>query len=193
MSENDLIKGCKKGSTEAQSLLYFRYAPLLKGVCIRYVKDKDIASDLLHDSFIKIFKCIRDFKEDGSIEGWLRRIVINTALDYLKKAKPHIISEVNDYENLSDETTVDEFGEEIILQIIDSGFSKENLINMLNQLPQNYATVFNLFFIDGMSHKEIAKSMKITEGLSRKWTFRAKGLLKKLLIDSLQKGANYEK
>jgi RNA polymerase sigma-70 factor (ECF subfamily) len=187
ISDTDIITGCKQGRPEAQKLLYLRHAPFLKGVCIRYIKDRDIVSDILQDAFIKIFSNIRHLKEDNAIEAWLRRIVVNTCLDHLKRAK--LINEQAIVEDempsmMEEDSSTSDEG--IVNKILESGFTKEQLIKILQELPENYSRVFNMFYIDDMSHREIAEIFNITEGLSRKWIFRARDLIRKSLECQLQ-------
>lgn len=183
----ELIKGCQNNNEQAQRVLYQKYAPLIKGVCMRYEKDNDAVKDLIQDTFIKIFKSIGVFSGNGSLEGWMKKIAINCCIDNInrkKKKNEQLYSEVEEFENIQDNE--DEQGQNIISQIIDAGFTKEMLVESLNNLPENYATVFNLYYIDDQSHNFIASSLSITESLSRKWLFRAKELLKKQLVERLQ-------
>lgn len=183
----ELIKGCQKNNEQAQRVLYQKYAPMIKGVCMRYEKDNDAVKDLIQDTFIKIFKSIGAFSGNGSFEGWMKKIAINCCIDNInrkKKKNEQLYSEVEEFENIQDNE--EEQGQNIISQIIEAGFTKEMLIASLNSLPENYATVFNLYYIDDQSHNFIATSLSITESLSRKWLFRAKELLKKQLVERLQ-------
>lgn len=183
----ELIKGCQKNNEQAQRVLYQKYAPMIKGVCMRYEKDNDAVKDLIQDTFIKIFKSIGAFSGNGSFEGWMKKIAINCCIDNInrkKKKNEQLYSDVEEFENIQDND--EEQGQNIISQIIEAGFTKEMLVASLNSLPENYATVFNLYYIDDQSHNFIATSLSITESLSRKWLFRAKELLKKQLVERLQ-------
>jgi RNA polymerase sigma-70 factor (ECF subfamily) len=186
--ETELINACKENNEQAQSILYKRYAPLLKGVCMRYERDKDAIQDLLQDIFIKVFKNIKNFNGEGSsFEGWLKRITVNHCIDNINKKKrknESLFGENEEIENISDENEDEESN--IVSQIIEAGFTKEKLIALINSIPENYATVFNLFFIDDQSHQSIAQLLNITESLSRKWLFRSKDLIKKQLLLELQ-------
>lgn len=183
-TENQLIDACLKNNREVQKVFYMRYAPFLKGVCMRYEKDSDNVSDLLQETFIKIFNNLSKFSRNGSFEGWLRRIAVNNCLDYINKKKLSFsTNDSYEYTNIV-ESDVEE--RNIINEILDMGFSKQMLLDILHQLPVNYATVFNLYFIDDWSHLEIANYMNITEPLSRKWLFRAKDLVKKQLLTILE-------
>lgn len=183
----ELIKGCQKNNEQAQRVLYQKYAPMIKGVCMRYEKDNDAVKDLIQDTFIKIFKSIELFSGNGSFEGWMKKIAINCCIDNInrkKKKNEQLYSDVEEFENIQDNDN--EQGQNIISQIIEAGYTKEMLVASLNSLPENYATVFNLYYIDDQSHNFIATSLSITESLSRKWLFRAKELLKKQLVERLQ-------
>jgi RNA polymerase sigma factor (sigma-70 family) len=184
-SDSELVKACKKGLPEAQRLLYGRYAPLMKAICMRYIQDRALVSDVLQDSFVKVFKNLKNFKEEGSLEGWLRRIVVNTSLDQLRKLKLINTSPIiADFEETSEELLESE--DDIIEQIHAAGFTKELLLDILLQLPKNYAAAFNMFYIDEINHKDIALALEINEGMSRKWAFRAKDMVRKYLIKYLE-------
>ncbi|HTF81607.1 MAG TPA: RNA polymerase sigma factor, partial [Cytophagales bacterium] len=157
ISEKDILLACQKSTPEGQRLLYLKYAPLLKAVCYRYIKDKDEAADVLQDAFVKIFKKIKDFKGQGSLEGWLKKVVVNTTLDFLQKKKVRAEITYNQ-EDCAQEVQIDVDADEegIVSKIVNLGFTKESLVQLLHELPEPYATVFNLFFIDEISHKEIA-------------------------------------
>lgn len=179
VKELEILSAYKQNQHFGQRLLYISYAPILKGICYRYIKDRDHAQDVLQDSFIKIFKSIQNFDQKGSLEGWLKRVVVNTALDALKSTK--IKNEIEFSEAYEPEA--DSISEEdMVSQILEAGFSKEVLLGVLNELTGMYGTVFNLFYIDGISHKEIAEMLQITEGNSRKLAFRAKEQVKEALI-----------
>lgn len=186
MSEEELIKICKQGKPEGQRLLYARYAPYLKGVGIRYLKDINLVSDILHDTFIKIFSNIRKYKGDGAIQAWMRRIMVNACMDHLRKKK-NFTTELDTSEifHLAEETTNHEDEFSLVEQLLNSGFDLGNLKSILFKLPDNYASVFNMFYIDGLSHKEIAGIMDINEAMSRKWAFRAKELIRKEILKQL--------
>ena len=187
-SENQLIQACLKNNNEAQRQFYLRYAPLLKGICMRYLKDKDKVSDLLQESFIKIFQNLAKYNGEGSFEGWLKRITVNLCIDHINKNKKLFEVALTD----SDEQTEQDNGNDsdIISQLIDAGYTKQMLLDILHSLPLNYGSVFNLYFIDDWSHQEIAAHLQITEALSRKWLFRAKDLVKKQLLLILESNNN---
>ena len=182
-NEEQIIRACCKGDSLAWKILYNNFAPLIKGIALRYEKDTNKVSDLLQDIFLKIHANISKFNGEGSFEGWIKRIAVNTCIDYVnrnKKLSEQFFSFEFDFE---DEIIDDDIS--ITNSIINAGIGKNELLEMINALPENYATVFNLFFIDEWSHHEIGEKLQISESLSRKWAFRAKESLKKQLISLL--------
>ena len=168
LSETDLIKGCIDGNRQMQELLYKKFSPKMYGVCLRYSGNVDDANDLLQEGFIKVFKNLQKFRGEGSFEGWMRRIFVNTSIEHFrKKVKLYNVSEVQ-------ENTI----EDISLNILDT-LAEKDLIAIVNELSPGYKTVFNIYFIEGYSHKEIADMLGITEGTSKSQLARAKGVLKK--------------
>jgi RNA polymerase sigma factor (sigma-70 family) len=140
-------------------------------VCLRYCKDKETAKDLLHDGFVKVYTHLDSFKGAGSFEGWIRRIMVNTALEYLRKQSDEGYSiDVEEARTLSN----DDIGALERMQV-------DELIRLIQQLPDTYRTTFNLFVVEGYSHKEIAEAMNITESSSRVYLTRARQLLQQLL------------
>ncbi len=171
MTEKDLIKKCASGDILAQKAFYEKFAGKMMGVCLRYAKDVEEAEDVMQDAFIKIFNKIPVYEEKGSLEGWVRRIVVNTALDSYRKNKKHQ-QDVN-------ADTVDyllETKNHIIAEL-----SAQDLLVIINNLPEGYRIVFNLFAIEGYSHKEIAERLGITESTSKSQYSRAKKLLRDIL------------
>lgn len=170
MDELQIIAGCKEQKQEAQRALYNMFAPKMYAVCLRYMADSDAAQDLLQDGFIKIFSNIVYFEGKGSLEGWIRRIFVNLALETIRKRK-HIIIRSEDIQNISD-VEDNGSGEELYNTI-----SEEELLKMVQELPKGYSTIFNLYAIEEYSHKEIAAMLGINEGTSRSQYIRARRLL----------------
>ena len=171
MTEQELIRACKKGDRQAQELLYRRYSPRLYGVCLRYASSKEEAEDFLQEGFIKIYRNLYKYKPTGSFSAWLYRLMVNVALEKIRqnqKRKNQISIDqlVNDPEVSED---------------IFSGFGARTIIKMVQQLPEGYRVVFNLYVIEGYSHKEIASLLDITESTSKSQLSRAKATLRKLL------------
>ncbi|GAB6120256.1 RNA polymerase sigma factor [Dysgonomonas termitidis] len=170
MNELQIIAGCKEQKREAQKMLYEVYARKMYSICLRYSSDQDAAQDLLQDGFMKVFANIDSFQERGSFEGWLKRIFINLALENLRKKKSIIQTsdDVQDLPDIVDDSTEDEQMYKI---------SESELLNMVQDLPRGYSTVFNLYAIEDYSHKEIAEMMNISEGTSRSQYVRARQIL----------------
>lgn len=168
--EEELITGCRKRERNAQKALYDTYSSKMYGLCYRYLKDAMEAEDVLIVAFTRIFERIDQFKGEGSFEGWIRRIVVNEALTCLRKRRTmHLETELKeadyqlDYKNLEDH------------------LEAEDLMQLINALPTGYRIVFNMYAIDGYSHKEIADSLGISENTSKSQLSRARTYLQKAL------------
>ena len=173
MDEPQLIEGCKNRNNDARRRLYELYARKMFAVCLRYVEDYDAAQDVLQDGFLKIYENIRGFASQGSLEGWMRRIFVNTALDYIRKQKYNIsFEEVSWQEEAED----DPHGMDR-----ESELSEDQLLIMIGKLPKGYATTFNLLAVEGFSQKEVAQMMNISEGGVRSQYARARKMLKKMV------------
>lgn len=173
LTEKDLVKGCKKGKRQAQKQVYEKFAPKMLVVCMRYMQNQFEAEDALTNAFVKVFEKVSQFKEKGSFEGWIRRIVVNECLNLLRK-KRLLYAELN-VENVS---------ETMQYNPLDAEYSREDLMCFINQLPTGYKTVFNLYAIEGYSHKEIAEKLNISENTSKSQLSRARNLLQKYLIEN---------
>lgn len=170
MTEQQIVEGCKKQKREAQKALYERYSRTMYGICLRYCADTDDAKDLLQDGFIKIFSNISSFQEKGSLEGWVKRVFINMALESFRKNKT-LIQRIDDVQELSG-MVEDDANDSAMAQV-----SEEELLRMIQELPKGYSTVFNLYAIEDLPHKEIASMLGISEGTSRSQYVRARNLL----------------
>ena len=171
MDDSSLVKNCLKGDPIAQRKLFDKFAPKMLGVCMRYAKSTEQAEDVLQDSFIKVFQKLNHFKEKGSLEGWIRRIVVNTSLDQIRKElkfKDNVPMENVDY-RLEQNSFILE------------GLAAEDLLGLVNTMPNRYKTVFNLFAIEGFSHKEIAQDLNISVNTSKSQYSRARAFLKEKL------------
>jgi len=175
MSDEELIKGCIKGKDAFQYELYRRYSPKMFGVCLRYCASREEAEDVLQDGFVKVFKKMDTFKFQGSFEGWIRRIMVHSAIrnKYIT-LRAH---EVNTLEGI-DHPAMDEK--------ITSKLMMMDLMKLINELPQGYKMVFNLYAVEGYSHKEIAELLEIQEATSRTQYLRARQFLREKL-DKIQK------
>jgi RNA polymerase sigma-70 factor (ECF subfamily) len=161
----NLVRECLKGSRLAQKELYGRLSSRMFSVCIRYVGDREIAKDVLHDGFIVLFSKLDTFKWEGSFEGWARRIFVNTALMTMRKGDVLKYSEGLDSK---------EAGMITIAPAAVSELEAQTLMNLISQMPAGFRTVFNMYAIEGYSHQEIAKELDITEGGSRSQLSRAR-------------------
>ena len=165
--DSQLIDACKKGDRASQKILFDRLAPRMFPLCIRYVKDKSLAEDILQDGFITLFTRIDTYKADGSFEGWARRIFVTTALMSLRK---------KDALKMSDELdTARGMKAETVSQMQNIGYKE--LMELVMTLPAGFRTVFNMYAIEGYSHKEIAQMLGITETTSRTQFSRARAWL----------------
>lgn len=180
LTDAELIQGCLRNDASCQRMLFNRYASPLLGVSRRYARNTEDAEDILQDSFIKIFNKISQYKSEGSFEGWMRRIVVNTAL------KKYTITRYNK------EITADEIKETGVADMNDvpayQHLSEKDLLALINGLPDGYRIIFNMYVIEGYQHDEIAEILKIQPGTSRSQLVKARALLQKEL-KALQKMA----
>jgi RNA polymerase sigma-70 factor (ECF subfamily) len=169
-SEEEMINGCVKGNRRCQELLYLKFSRKMMGVCFRYTRAQEEAEDVLQESFIRIFKKIDQFRFEGSLEGWIRRVVLNTVFDHLRKQNIMIaLSDINEYEEL-------ETGEDLFPDV-----DLDLLINAIRELSPGYRAVFNMFAIEGYSHKEISAILGISVGTSKSQYAAARRVLQKKL------------
>jgi len=167
---NQLWKGCLKNDRKQQEALYKLLAPKMLAVCMRYAKDKDTAQDILQDGFIKIFTNAENYRGEGSLEGWLRRIMVHSAISHYRKAKRTVL--VDDFA---------ETGISIGTGYNDNKLATNDLNRLVDQLPDNYRYVFNMHALQGYSHREISDKLNISELLSRTNLSRARTILKNKL------------
>ena len=173
LSEEDLVKGCYQREEKAQRLFYERFSPLMYPLCLRYVREVHEAEDVMISGFMKAFDKIDSYSGKGSIGGWLRRIMINQALGHLRKNKTMY---------LEMDVSTAEYQSSLVCTT--DHLEAEDLLKLISQLPLGYRTVFNLYAIEGYSHKEISKLLGISENTSKSQLSRARGLLQKnLLLD----------
>lgn len=172
MRERDISRGCKRGDAIAQRALFEQYSPLLMAKIFRYVGDDDDAKDVLQDTFIKALTMIDNFAwaGEGSLQAWLTRIAVNTSLNFLRSRKrltPLNVDTLDDPPDLAEEPTATEV----------NSLDTSTILAMVAELPDGYRTVFNLYCLDGYSHKEIAEQLGINEKSSSSQLVRAKTLL----------------
>jgi len=175
ISESDLIKGSIAGDRRMQEELYRRFAPKMYAVCLRYANNTDDAQDLLQEGFIKVYKNLHRFRAEGSFEGWVRRVFVNTSIEHFRK-KSAQLSSVSEKE----ENTI----EDADITALDS-LAEKDIINIVQELSPGYRTVFNLYVVEGYSHKEIGELLGISEGTSKSQLARAKSILQKKVTQYL--------
>ena len=170
--EEDLVEGCKKNDTLSQRAVYEHHATKMLGVCFRYVKDVSEAEEVMIGGFTKVFNKIDQFKGDGSFEGWIRRIMVNESLIYLRKNKSMYL-----------EVDICEAEREPNFQGLENSLEAQDLLKMIQELPVGYRTVFNLYAIEGYSHKEIGEQLGINVNTSKSQLSRARKLLQHMLVE----------
>lgn len=174
LTDADLIQGSVEGNREIQEVLYHRFSPKMYAVCLRYSGNAVDAQDLLQEGFIKVFKNLSKFRGDGSFEGWMRRIFLNTSIEHYRK-KVNMLSVTE-----TQEVTI----EDKEWNVLDN-LAEKDIISMIHELSPGYRVVFNMHVIEGYSHKEIADILGINEGTSKSQLARAKGVLKKMVENRL--------
>ncbi len=169
----ELIADSVAGKSKAQAKIYQLLAPKMYGVCLRYAKDSTEAEDNLQEGFIKVFTNLKSFRDEGSFEGWVRRIMVNVSLEKFRKQQVmYPVEDVTVYDKVVDRDDA--------LAML----SADELIEMIQDLPPRYRMVFNLYVMEGMNHQEIAKEMDITVGTSKSNLARARMILQKKVMES---------
>jgi RNA polymerase sigma factor (sigma-70 family) len=176
----DLIEKCKAGERKAQESLYKQLASKMLGVCMRYATDRMEAEDMLQNGFIRIFQKLADFRGDGSFEGWVRRIMVHSSIEYYRKH--HKMLQVVDVESEGVEQSVN--------PVAVANLDAKDLMVLIQRLSPGYRMVFNLYAIEGYSHREIGDIMGISEGASKSQLSRARTILKEQIAQS--NGKRYE-
>lgn len=170
ISEADLIKGCINNDRRMQEELYRRFAPRMYAVCLRYAGNTEEAEDILQEGFIKIFKKLSSFRSEGSFEGWIRRIFVNTSIEHFRRKI--YLQPITEQE----ENTV----EGKLLSVLDN-LAEKDIIELVQQLSPGYRTVFNMYVVEGFTHKEIGEMLGISEGTSKSQLSRAKVILQDMV------------
>jgi len=171
-----LIEGCIKGQRKYQEILHKAFYSKMLVVCLRYTQNRAEAEDLLHDGFIKLYQKLSKYNYQGSFEGWIRRIITNNAIDFIRKRK-EFTTDFNESVNLIEDSNVSKNAE-------DAEFIKvkaQEIIKAIQQLTPAYKAVFNMYVLDDMSHKEIAERLNISVGTSKSNLFKAKLKIKEIL------------
>lgn len=176
IQDTDLIEGCLQGNRKMQQELYERFAPKMYGVCLRYAGTATEAEDILQEGFIKVFKKMGSFRNEGSFEGWIRRIFVNTAIEHFRKKA--YLQPITEWE----ETTV----EGKYLSILDE-LAERDIIGLIQKLSPGYRTVFNMYVVEGYTHREISELLGISEGTSKSQLSRAKMILQDLVQVYMEK------
>ncbi len=167
--DSRLVKECLRGNGKAQKALYDRFSTKMMGLCYRYVRNRADAEDILQEGFIKVFTSLKQFQSTGSLEGWIRRIMVNTAINFLNKNK-----------RLQYRIEIEDHTQPAGPEAADAGVHQADILSMLHQLPTGYRTIINLYAIEGYSHKEIGEKLGIAEVTSRSQYSRGKEMLKKI-------------
>ena len=167
-----MLAGCLKNNASSQEALYHRFSPRMLGVCYRFAKNREDAEDMLQEGFIKVFSQIHQYRNEGALEGWVRRIVVHTCINILKKNKKFSDSVDISFANSMPAT------EENIPSIVQA----KQVVECIRMLPIGYRTVLNLYAIEGFSHREISEMLDIEESTSRSQYTRAKTMLEDILI-----------
>ncbi len=176
-----LLAGCKAGKREAQAQLYRLTAPKMMAICMRYSKDQMEAEDVMQIAYVKIFQKIGEFREEGSFEGWMKRIVLNSAIEnYRKNLRMLQVVNIEDAPELASQ------------QADYSSLGMQDLMRVIQKLADGYRMVFNMYVIEGYSHKEIAETLGISEGASKSQLSRARAILQQEIIkmENYQYGTN---
>jgi len=172
LTEEELIAACRQGDRRAQKQLYDRFSPVMFGVCRRYIKTPQDAEDVLVEAFFKVLTNLHQYKSKGSFEGWIRRIVVNEALMFLRKRHNfRLTAELSETDRAAPALVVDEL-------------AAEDILALLEQLPTGYRTVFNLYVVEGYKHREIAEILDISINTSKSQLILARKKIQSLLEDS---------
>lgn len=173
-----LVKGCADGDREYQKLLYEKMYGKMMAVCYRYSPRRDEAEDIFQDGFLKVFDKIHKYNFKGSLEGWIRRIMVNNAIDYLrvKKRKYNFTEPINEFADVKDESDEEDIYE---------GISAQTILELVQKLSSSYRLIFNLYVLDGYSHHEISKKLNISEGTSKSNLSKAKANLRMMVREYL--------
>ncbi|SMD46216.1 RNA polymerase sigma-70 factor, ECF subfamily [Aquiflexum balticum DSM 16537] len=171
-TESDIIKGCLKGERKAQQQLYEAYSKKFLAICMRYVKDRDHAEDVMIEGFMKIFEKLPQYEAKGSFEGWMKRIIVTQSLLTLRNNK-NLNMEINTENHLETAESAYELNH----------LEAADLMELIKELPVGYRTVFNLYAIEGYSHSEIGDLLGITESTSKSQLNRARNVLKEKIAD----------
>lgn len=183
LDDRIILDGCRKKKHRFQMALYDKYAPMLKGICIRYTNNETDAQDVLQEGFIKVLDNIDKYVDYGSLGAWMKRVMINHAINFTKKKKKLVLSEFEDYKNQNYDIESDD---EADIVLNDERINQELVLKLVNELPEGYRLVINMYVIDGFSHKEIAEKLNISINTSKSQLSRAR----KKILETLHKHLN---
>lgn len=183
MTERAIIDLCIKGDRKGQRTLYENYSGQMYSICLRYCQDSGIAADALQNGFISIFKNIASFKGEGNLKAWIRKIMVRSSLDQIRKRKRHSFVELN--------TAISEGSYNIDQELQLESYDVDRMLNLLEELPQGYKLIFSMHVLDDMSHKEISQSLNISESTSRSQLLRARKMLQNLVTKDVYLSKNY--
>lgn len=167
MDGNTFVQECLKGNSKAQKALFDKFAPKMLAVCLRYMKNVEQAEDALQDGFIKVFRNLKSYKNTGALEGWIRRIVVNSCLDELKKSKKLLLNV--QVEEVEYKLEAEDFTAEKMMA--------DDLMKLVQNMPEGYRVIFNMYAIEGYAHQEIANQLGISESTSKTQYLRARAYL----------------
>lgn len=176
ITESDLISGCINGDRKMQRELYERYSAKMFGVCLRYAGSTEEAEDILQEGFIKVFKKMGSYRGEGSFEGWIRRIFVNTAIEQFRRKT--YMQPITEREENSVEANY--------LSVLDN-LAEKDIVKLVQQLSPGYRTVFNMYVVEGYTHRQIAETLGISEGTSKSQLSRAKIILQDLVKKHIEK------
>lgn len=174
--DEDFIARCLDNDAKSQAELYQWYAPKMFGICLRYTRNQMEAEDILQEGFIKVFRCLKDYRNDGSLEGWIRKTIVNTAINFYNK-KIKFLKDVS----LDETGPISNEEESAIDQL-----SAKELLELIRELPDGYRMVFNLNVIEGYSHREIGDILEISENTSKSQLSRARMVLQAKLKNKIK-------
>lgn len=185
--EVKMLKGCRAGKAKYQQMLYELYYGKMLSVCLRYARSREEAKDVLHEGYMKVFAGIGNYKGDGSLEGWIRRIMINTAINHYHKNKKlkDTFSIEDEYEEATEQDYLTD--EDVIQQM-----AYDDLLKIIRTLPPAYQTVFSLYAIEGYNHREIAEMLHISEGTSKSNLAKARKKLQKQVQELLSQKVYFQ-
>ena len=172
-SDEELLDGCARNNRVTQEALYKKYAPTMFGICLRYAVNRPQAEDIMQEGFVKVYTHIKQFRREGSFEGWMKRIFVNTSIEWLRKNS--LMNQMLDVETTP------------LHRVQQDGFHQlaaKDLLNFVQSLAPGYRTVFNLYAIEGYSHKEIAELLGISEGTSKSQFARGRYMLEKMVLNA---------